>query len=140
LATLTAIRLLEVMAMGVVLWSTRREWFPPHGAPTRQLLSLWLGYVAGSLALTVIAYRLSLPSETFYGFAAYPPMAVLASLLFMMLGSSYWGYCYVFGSIFLTSAVLMTYWIAAAPLIFGIIWASSLLILSRHLARLAGDF
>ncbi|HEY2762356.1 MAG TPA: serine/threonine-protein kinase [Pirellulales bacterium] len=140
LLTLTAIRLLEVVAMGGVLWSIRREWFPPQGAPARQLLSLWLGYVIGSLALTVIAYRLSPPNSTFNSFTAYPPMAVLASLLFMMLGSSYWGYCYIFGGIFLASAVLMTYWLAAAPLIFGIIWASSLFILSRHLARLAGDF
>jgi serine/threonine protein kinase len=137
LATLTGIRLLEIVAMGVVLWSIRREWFPPQGAPARQLLSLWLGYVTGSLALTVIAYRLSPASSTFNGFAAYPPMAVLASLLFMMLGSSYWGYCYVIGGIFLASAVLMTAWLSAAPLIFGIIWAASLLILSRHLARLA---
>jgi hypothetical protein len=125
--------------MGVVLWSIRHEWFPPQGAPARQLFSLWLGYVIGSLALTLIAYRLSAPSSTFDGFAAYPPMAVLASLLFMMLGSSYWGYCYVIGGIFLSSAVLMTYWLAAAPLIFGVIWAASLLILSRHLARLGGN-
>ena len=37
-------------------------------------------------------------------------------------------------------AVAMTFWLAAAPLIFGITWAASLLILSRHLARFAGEF
>ena len=59
LAGLTAIRLFEVAGMGVVLWEMRGEWFPPRGAPARQLLSLWLGYVAGSLTLILIAYLLT---------------------------------------------------------------------------------
>ena len=45
---------------------------------------------------------------SFNDFLAYPPMAVLASLLFMMLGSSYWGYCYISAAVFLVLAILMT--------------------------------
>ena len=48
-----------------------------------------------------------------------PPMAVLASLAFMVLGSSYWGYCYLIGGLFLALAVAMTFWLPAAPLAFG---------------------
>jgi hypothetical protein len=139
LAGLTAIRLVEVAGMGAVLWGMRREWFPPRGAPARQLLSLWLGYVAGSLTLILVAYLLTPTGATFNDFAAYPPMAVLASLLFMMLGSSYWGYCYLIGSVFLVLAILMTFWLEAAPLLFGAAWAASLSILSLRLGRLAGN-
>jgi hypothetical protein len=66
-------------------------------------------------------------------------MAVLASLLFMMLGSSYWGYCYLIGAVFLALAILMTFWLPAAPLVFGTAWAASLSILSFRLGRLAAN-
>jgi hypothetical protein len=137
LGGLAAIRLLEVAGMACVLWGQRREWFPPRGAPARQLLSLWLGYVAGSLTLILVAYFLAPPGTVFNDFVVYPPMAVLASLLFMMLGSSYWGYCYVIASVFLALAMVMTFWLGAAPLMFGAAWAGSLTILSRRLGRLA---
>ncbi len=137
IVTLALIRLLEVVAMGAVLWTLRNEWFPPQGPAVRQLLSLWVGYVAGTLALTLIAYLLRPPGSAFNDFLAYPPMAVLASLLFMMFGSSYWGYCYLIGAVFLGMAVLMTFWMAIAPLLFGVAWAASLLILSLHLRQLA---
>jgi hypothetical protein len=100
---------------------------------------LWLGYVVGSLTLTLIAYLLTLPGTSFNDFLVYPPMAVLASLLFMMLGSSYWGYCYLIGSVFLGLAILMTFWLGVAPLLFGAVWAASLTILSLRLGRLAGN-
>jgi hypothetical protein len=57
----------------------------------------------------------------------------------MMLGSSYWGYCYLIGSVFLGLAILMTFWLSAAPLLFGAVWAASLSILSLRLGRLAGN-
>ncbi len=138
LAGLIAIRLFEVVGMAAVLWGLREHWFPPRGAPARQLLSLWLGYMAGSLTLVIIAFLNSPPGTTFNDFRAYPPLAVLASLLFITLGSSYWGYCYTIGSLFLVLGILMTFWLAAAPLLFGVAWAASLSILSLRLHRLAG--
>ena len=91
------------------------------------------------MTLILIADLLTPTGTVFNDFLAYPPMAVLASLLFMMLGSSYWGYCYLIGSVFLGLAILMTLWLGAAPLMFGAVWAASLLILSLRLGRLAGD-
>jgi hypothetical protein len=103
------------------------------------MLSLWLGYVAGSLVLILIAYLLTPAGTAFNDLAAYPPMAVLASLLFFMLGSSYWGYCYLIGSVYLGLAVLMTFWLGASPLVFGAVWAASLSILSMRLGLLAAN-
>jgi tRNA A-37 threonylcarbamoyl transferase component Bud32 len=139
LANLMAIRVLEVVGMGAVLWWKRREWFPPRGAPARQLLSLWSGYMAGSLTLLVVAYLLTPAGATFDDFVVYPPMAVLGSLAFMTFGSSYWGYCYLIGAVFLALAVMMTLWLDVAPLMFGAAWAASLSILSLRLGRLAGN-
>jgi hypothetical protein len=139
LGWLTVIRSGEVVGMAAVLWLMRREWYPPRGAPVRQLLSLWLGYVAGSLVLILIAYLLIPAGTPFNDLVAYPPMAVLASLLFFMLGSSYWGYCYLIGSVYLGLAVLMTFWLSASPLVFGAVWAASLSILSVRLSRLAAN-
>jgi tRNA A-37 threonylcarbamoyl transferase component Bud32 len=138
LADLIGIRIFEVVGMGAVLFAMRGRWFPPRGAPARQLLSLWSGYMIGSTALVVIAYLLTHSGATFNDLVAYPPMAVLASLLFMMLGSSYWGYCYVMGSVFLVLSIVMTFWLPVAPLIFGSAWAASLTILSVRLSHLAG--
>jgi hypothetical protein len=139
LGGLIAIRGLEVAGMAVVLWGLRRRWYPVRGAPARQLLSLWLGYMAGSLVLLAITYLLTPSGAAFNDYLAYPPMAVLASLLFLMLGSSYWGYCYLMGLVFLALAILMTFWLAAAPLLFGAAWAASLSTLGVRLGRLAGN-
>jgi serine/threonine-protein kinase len=136
---LFVIRGLEIVGMAAVLWSLRSRWYPPRGAPARQLLSLWSGYMAGSLVLLTVTYPLTPSSAEFNDFLAYPPMAVLASLLFMMLGSSYWGYCYLIGAVFLGLAFLMTFWLGAAPLVFGAAWAASLSILSFRLGRLAAN-
>ncbi|TWU29492.1 serine/threonine-protein kinase [Bythopirellula polymerisocia] len=130
-------RLFEIVGMGAVMWGFHKQWYPPRGAPGRQLLSLWLGYMAGSLALVSIAYILTPADTAFNDFLAYPPMAVLASLLLLMLGSSYWGYCYILGAVFLALAFLMTLWLGIAPLLYGVAWAASLLTLSRRLGRLA---
>ena len=101
---------------------------------------MWLGYVAGSLTLILIAYLLTPAGARFNDFLAYPPTAVLASLLFMMLGSSYWGYCYLVGAVFLGLAILMTFWLSAAPVLFGTVWAASLSIFSMRLGRLGREF
>jgi hypothetical protein len=114
------------------------DWYPPRGAAVRQLWSIWLGYLAGCGALYVVTALQSAPGDPLAGLRAYPPMAVLASLVFMMFGSSYWGYCYVIGGVFLGLAVLLPFWLSASPLVFGLCWAASLLLLGIRLGRLAG--
>jgi hypothetical protein len=64
-------------------------------------------------------------------------MAVLASLAFLVLGSSYWGYCYLIGGLFLVLALAMTQWLPAAPLAFGLCWGASLMLAGARLRRLA---
>lgn len=136
-ANVIATRLAEAVAMFLAFWPWRKSWFPPRGAAARQLWSIWLGYLIGSLMLFVLDFLLTPQGEVFYGLRAYPAMAVLASLCFFVLGSSYWGYCYVLGAVFFALAFLMTFWLGVAPLFYGAVWAASLSTLSVRLGRLA---
>ena len=139
LGGLVSIRLVEVIGLGAVLWHLRRQWYPPRGAPARQLWSLGLGYMAGSLVLLIVTYFLTPAGMAFDDSRVYPPMAVLTGLLFIMLGSSYWGYCYVIGAAFLTLAIVITFFLGLAPLLFGMAWAASLAALAIRLRRLGGE-
>jgi serine/threonine-protein kinase len=138
-ATQFAIRGLEAAGMIAVLAALRRDWYPPRGAPARQLWAVWLGYMAGSFVLLAATYSLTPPGLPFNELAVYPPLAVLASLAFIVLGSSYWGYCYAIGAAFLALALLMPLALALAPLFFGLVWALSLATLARRLGRLGGN-
>jgi len=124
-----AVRVAEYVAMGMVFWFFRNTWYPPRGSAARQLLALWLAYITGSAVLHLI--------HPFEGSALYPQYAVLASLGFIMMGSSYWGYCYVIGGAFLLLAIIMAYIPLFAPLAFGAAWSVSLLALASHLRRLS---
>jgi hypothetical protein len=137
---LAVIRTVGVGAIVAVFWARRADWYPPRGPAARQLAAIWIGYLAGTVALVTIDYLQTPVGAKYYGLTAYPPMAVLASLAFFVFGSSYWGYCYLIGAAFLALAVTMTQWLTAAPLVFAICWAASLTLLSVRLARLAqGD-
>jgi serine/threonine protein kinase len=66
LAGTTTIRLLGVAAIGLVFWRRRKVWYPPRGAPARQLAAIWVGYLVGAAALVVVEYmetRLTPPME-----------------------------------------------------------------------------
>jgi eukaryotic-like serine/threonine-protein kinase len=133
---LVVLRFAEFVAMGWVFWRYWKDWFPPQGKPARQLWALWLGYVTGSIVLLLVEHLLHdpLPQESLY-----PKLAILGSLGFIMMGSSYWGYCYVIGAGFLLLALLMPLNLAWAPLMFGLGWGASLLALARHLGKLASE-
>ena len=124
-----AIRATEYVAMSAVLWCFRSTWYPPRGSAARQLLALWLAYITGSAVLHMI--------HPFEGSTLYPQYAVLASLGFIMMGSSYWGYCYMIGGGFLLLALIMSATPVVAPLAFGAAWSISLLALARHLRQLS---
>jgi hypothetical protein len=135
-ARLGAIRGGEFTGMGVVFWLFRRDWYPPRGGPARQLWALWLAYIAGSLVMALV-WRAWLPSVDHL--MLYPQLAVLSSIGFVMMGSSYWGYCYLIGAAFLLLALLMPWNLSYAPLVFGLAWGASLTALGGHLRKLAEE-
>lgn len=134
-----AIRAFELVGMLGVLWAARRDWYPPRGAPARQLWAVWSGYMVGSQTLLAATYLMTPDGAVFDELRTYPSMAVLASLAYIVLGSSYWGYCYVIGGAFVGLALLMPFWLAVAPLAFAVSWAASLATLAARLQRFRAD-
>ncbi len=66
----------------------------------------------------------------------YPFLALIAGLAFFVMGSNYWGRCYVIGGAFWLLAVLMPLQLSFAPLGFGILWFVALLTLGRRLREI----
>ncbi len=129
----------EFTGMATVLWLYRADWYPPRGKPARQLWALWLGYVAGSLTLFLVEYSIAPPDRVFEYWMMYHRLAILSSLGFIMMGSSYWGYCYGIGAGFLLLALILPLNPSLAPLLFGLGWGISLIALARHLGKLSEE-
>ena len=136
---LAIFRAVEFAGMALVFWLYRADWYPPQGKPARQLWALWLGYVAGSLTLFLVDYGIAPPDQVFEYWMEYPRLAILSSLGFIMMGSSYWGYCYGIGAGFLLLALILPMDPSLAPLLFGLGWGASLIALARHLGKLSEE-
>jgi peptidoglycan/LPS O-acetylase OafA/YrhL len=90
----------------------------PGGVADRQLWVIVAAYLIGSVVL-VAAVRLSANGQPLDELTLFPLWSVLAGVLFISLGSNYWGRCYAFGAAFLAAAVLMPLALGWSPLIFG---------------------
>jgi len=127
----------EFAAIGLVLWTHWRQWYPPRGMPAKQCWAIWFSYLAGSVVLAAAGWISA--GSGFDPLTLYPQFAVLASIGLFVLGSSYWGYCYAFGLGFLVLALLMALVLSWAPLLFGASLGLCFWILGRHLRGLVGE-
>ena len=133
-----------VALVGLFLRHRRGRWLPTSSAE-RHLWSLWLGFACTSLANIAVSRLMwtdflnepvNLPVY-FMEVFSYPFLAATAGFAFFSMGSNYSGRCYVIGVAFWLSAVLMAINMMWAPLVFGLTWMGSMLILGMHL-RLLG--
>jgi hypothetical protein len=69
----------------------------------------------------------------------YPGFAAMTALAFIVLGSSYWGWCYAFGLAFWGLTFLMIVDLRWAPIEFGTLWAVVLTVIGLRLHRLGGN-
>jgi hypothetical protein len=95
------------------------------------MLSVWVGFfVACHLAAAANVIReWSLGREGMVEvLAVYPHLAVVSGLTVFILGSNYWGFCYVVGMAFFTLSLIMPIHLIWAPLEFGAVWAAFLTI------------
>ena len=114
------VRGMEFVTIALMLWAYRRQWYPPRGMPARQCWAIWIGYLSGSVVLTAAGYLSAAPGQQFNELTLYPQYAVLISIGFFVLGSSYWGYCFAFGVGFLALAIAMSLLLNWAPLVFAL--------------------
>jgi hypothetical protein len=135
---LLACKVVQFGLMGLVLWWNRRGGLAPHTTAERQLWAVWIGYVAACALLALVNHQLR-GFEDAYAFTLYPYWAVTTGLCFFVLGSSYWGRCYVFAAGFFALAGVMLLDMRWSALEFGGLWTVVLVALGRRLRRLGRE-
>jgi hypothetical protein len=65
----------------------------------------------------------------------YPFISLVSGLAFFIMGSNYWGRCYMVGGAFFLIGMLMTLDLTLGPLCFGLLWSIVLTMLGLHLRR-----
>ena len=142
----SAARFVQFLLLGMLFWFNRRNRLLPATSAERELWTIWIGYFLSYIGVIGITWLLFAFDELREGMnlpgswwecLPYPFLALLAGLAFFVMGSNYWGRCYVIGAAFWALAALMPLQLTLAPLGFGLLWFVSLLILGLHLRRAA---
>jgi hypothetical protein len=132
------VRFSQFVCMGLVFWRYRSRRLLPTSAAERQLWTIWIGYLV-ACTVTAAAHRLRFGLEAAFELGYYVPWTVLTGLAFFILGSSYWGWCYVLGCAFFGMALFMSARLDWAPLEFGGLWTLALVALGLRLHRLGAQ-
>jgi hypothetical protein len=116
-------------------------WFRPSGlGPTstaeRLMWTVWIGYVLTLYVVGLTYWSLVGRWSAEQELRLYPPFAAVTGMAYFVLGCSYWGWCYAFGLAFHVLALLMTLDLRWAPLEFGTLWATALVVVGIRLCRL----
>ena len=139
-------RTLEFACIGLVFWRHRGRNLWPTSIAERQLWTIWIGYLAATVAVFTVIHLLFAhgiltggDSAPRYGpeLCVYPIAAILSGLGFFVMGSSYWGRCYALGVGFFVLGVAMTYRMDWAPFEFGIAWGTTLGVVGWRLRSLS---
>ncbi len=141
----SAARTFQFVLLGILFWTNRRNRLLPSTGAERELWTIWLGYFCtyvSVLAVTrllfafdVLAAGKNMPGH-WQECLPYPFLALVVGLAFFIMGSNYWGRCYLLGAAFWVAGVLMPVYLSLAPLGFGLLWFVALLTLGLHLRRL----
>ncbi len=139
-------RALEFFLIGLVFWRHRRRNLWPTSTAERQLWTIWIGYLAATVAVFIVNHLLFARGMLTGGDAApprlpelcvYPVAAILAGVAFFVMGSSYWGRCYALGLGFFLLAGAMTFRLDWAPFEFGVAWGTTLAVIGWRLRSLS---
>jgi serine/threonine-protein kinase len=128
----------QFLLMGLVFWRFRSRNPLPTSASERQLLSIWLGYVAACAMCGEISKQLVGAEKMYDGFG-FPYFAIVAGLCFFIMGGSYWGRCYVLGLAYFVLACVMLWTLQWAVVEFGLMWTLCLTYIGLHLRRLGRE-
>jgi hypothetical protein len=131
-------RILQFTVMGAVFWWYRRHRILPTSMAERQLWAIVFSYLLGSTFFAWVYHLLAEPPPPMGELTLFPGWCILAGVAFFVMGSSYWGRCYVFSVAFFTAAVLIPFDLHFGPLAFGLLWSVALTLIGLHLHHL-GD-
>jgi serine/threonine-protein kinase len=116
-----------VAGMLGVAWWLRPVHEPRLTQVERQIVALVPAYYSGSLALLLM--NLFLPEPV----PLAPVKAVLSGMVFVALGATVWGWCYVWAGYFFLLAVALTFCGPYGLLVLGIAWMVCLSVCAVHL-------
>ena len=108
------------------------KWLRPIHEPRltaveRQIVALVPAYYGGSLALLLL--NLFLPEPM----SLAPVKAVMSGMVFVTLGATVWGWCYVWGAFFFLLAIALTFCGPYGLLVLGVGWMVCLSACAAHL-------
>jgi hypothetical protein len=127
---------IQFLLMALPFWHYGSHRLLPRTIGERQLWSIWIGYLLACSLVALVSYAL-VGLDKLYEFYLYPYWAILSGLAFFVMGTRYWGRCYLFGAAFFVLAGLMPFVLHWSALAFGFLWFSCLVSMGRHLRRLA---
>jgi hypothetical protein len=116
-----------VAGMLAVAWRLRPIHEPRLTAVERQIVALVPAYYGGSLV--VLLLNLLLPEPI----PLAPIKAVLSGMVFVTLGATVWGWCYVWGAFFFALALVITFCGPYGLLVLGVGWLVCLTACALHL-------
>jgi hypothetical protein len=117
----------------------------PANRSERQLWTIWIGYLLAFGAIATIDMQLAARDAAGVAregnghagpWTVYPYSTLLSGFAFFVMGSTYWGGCYLIGAGFLLAAALMPGKMEISPLVFALLWGSALSLLGWRLRRL----
>jgi serine/threonine-protein kinase len=123
----------------LVFWRNRPQGVRPTTTAEQQMWALWIGFLAACLLTRLVNRLQATPDHPYDPLTVYPHFAALGGLAFFVLGSTYWGGCYLVGLGFFGLAVLMPLYPDWAPLMFGGLWSGALVMIGLRLHRLARE-
>ncbi len=125
--TLVLMGFAMVVGMLGLAWRFRPIKEPRLTAIERQIVALVPAYYGGSLALLVLNLFLPEPMPLA------PVKAVLSGMVFVTLGATVWGWCYVWAAFFFVLAVGITFCAPYGLLVLGAGWMVCLTACAAHL-------
>jgi hypothetical protein len=130
------IHLAMFVTLLLLFWRNRPEGLMPRTTAERQLWCVLGGFVAACVLIGLTDLLMSSPGRPHEPLRMYPPFAILSGLTFLVLGSSYWGACYLFTVGFWALALVLPPYLELGPAGFGLMWTAALLTIGLRLRRL----
>ncbi len=141
-----AARIMQFVFLGALFWYNRRCQLLPTSAAERELWSIWIGYFTTYFFIVIVTRiligidALRIPDDNrmqiyLPELLPYPFIALVSGLAFFVMGANYWGRCYVFGLTFFLLGPVIALDLTLGPLLFGVLWSVTLLILGLHLRQ-----
>lgn len=132
------IHVLQFTLMILVLLRYRAKGLLPTSTAERQLWAVWISYVL-ACSLFSVQMPILFGQESAYEGKLYPFFSILTGMAFFILGSSYWGMCYVVAFAFFALGLGLLADPRWGPLSFGGLWSLALVLIGLRLRRIGAE-